>query len=432
MAEVILKICTVILSILGSLYTYRSLFTIIGLFFTRKYKPAKNQHRYGILVAARNEEAVIGHLLESIEKQTYPRELLKIFVVADNCTDRTADVAREHGAICYERKDKERCTKGYALQYLLNCVKRDHAADGVEGYFLFDADNLLSQNFIEKMNDAFDSGEKLITSYRNSKNFADNAISASYAFHWMRTARFENRGRSFLRFPVRIQGTGFLFASELVKDGWNYTSLTEDRAFTSDAIIQRVHIAYHHEAVFYDEQPVSMKIAARQRLRWAKGHMLAFVETTLPLVKNIFGRGGNLISRLASFDMIITNLPGAIPFTVFKVARIILRGMLVGPATVLPGVIALFTKHLSAIPTALALVVTEHKRMQRCGLLKLLWLCAAFPIFSIIGDIATWIALFRKIRWDPIPHKAALGIDDMNDAHSLEQANEANEPVGNH
>lgn len=272
------------------------------------------------------------------------------------------------------------------------------------------------------MNDAFDAGERLITSYRNSKNFADNAISASYAFHWMRTARFENRGRSFLHFPVRIQGTGFLFGAELVKDGWNYTSLTEDRAFTSDAIIQHVHIAYHHEAVFYDEQPVSMKIAARQRLRWAKGHMLAFVETTWPLLKNIFGLRSSLVSRLASFDMIITNLPGAIPFTILKVARIVLRGITIGPATILPAVVTLFTKHLSAIPTALALVVTEYKRMQRCSIPKLLWLCAAFPMFSIIGDIATWIALFKKIRWDPIPHEAALSIDEMNNEHSLEMS----------
>ncbi len=424
MSEILLRFCGVALSVLGALYTYKTIFSVVGLFFTRKYKHAKNKHRYGILIAARNEEAVIGLLLESIEKQNYPKDLLRIYVVADNCTDKTAEVARAHGAICYERTDSEHCTKGYALQYLFECIKRDYSINDVEGYFLFDADNLLSQNFIERMNDAFDSGERLITSYRNSKNFAENAISASYAFHWMRTTRFENRGRSILRFPVRIQGTGFLFASELVKDGWNYTSLTEDRAFTSDAIIQRVHIAYHHEAVFYDEQPVSMKIAARQRLRWAKGHLLAFYETTLPLLKNIFGKDGSLVSRLASFDMIITNMPGTIPFTILKVTRIVLKGILIGPLTVLPGIIQLFVKPLSSIPFALALVVTEHKRLPPCKLPKLLWLCAAFPMFSIIGDIATWIALFKKIRWDPIPHNAALGIDEMNDEHSAKQAKE--------
>lgn len=423
MAEIILQFCSIVLAFLGALYAHKAIFGVVGLFTTKKFAPAKKQHKYGILVAARNEEAVIGHLLESIEKQNYPKELITVFVVADNCTDNTAAVARGHGAICYERFDNERRTKGYALQYLFECIKRDYSILDYEAYFLFDADNLLAKNYIEKMNDAFDSGEKVVTSYRNSKNFADNAISASYAFHWIRTARLENRGRSVLRIPVRIQGTGFLFASELVKDGWKYTSLTEDRAFTADTIIQRVHITYNHEAVFYDEQPVSLSVASRQRLRWAKGHMLAFVETTWPLLKNIFARKNSLLSRLASYDMIVTNLPGAIPYTIIRVLRIAAFGVS-APAGIITNVIALFTKHLSGIPTALALAVLEHKRMQRCSFPKLMWLCFTFPIFSLIGDIATWIALFKKIQWEPIPHNAALGIDEMSDILSEEQNEE--------
>lgn len=423
MAEIILQFCQTTLAILGALYAYRSIFVIIGLFATKKFAPAKKQHKYGILVAARNEEAVIGHLLESIQKQTYPQELLTVFVVADNCTDNTAAVARKHGAICYERFDNERKTKGYALQYLFECIKRDYSILDYEAYFLFDADNLLAKNYIEKMNDSFDSGEKIVTSYRNSKNFADNAISASYAFHWIRTARFENRGRSLLRIPVRIQGTGFLFASELVKDGWKYTSLTEDRAFTADSIIQHVHITYNHEAVFYDEQPTSLSVAARQRLRWAKGHMLAFVETTWPLFKNIFGRRSSILSRLASFDMIITNMPGAIPYTILRLLRISMLAIS-APLGIFANLLGLLTNHLSGIPTALALVIFEHKRMQKCSFPKLMWLCVTFPIFSLIGDIATWVALFKKIQWEPIPHNAALGIDEMSDMHSEEQNEE--------
>ena len=102
-----------ILAIFGILGTP---FWLIGLFFTRKFKPAKVQHKYAICIAARNEETVIGNLLESIRKQDYPSQLLTVFVVADNCTDKTAAVARKYGAICYERfNDKER-TKGFALQ----------------------------------------------------------------------------------------------------------------------------------------------------------------------------------------------------------------------------------------------------------------------------------------------------------------------------
>ena len=138
------------------------------------------------------------------------------------------------------------------------------------------------------MNDSFDAGEKLITSYRNTKNFDESWVASTYALHWLRSIRFNHRARSVLRLATNIQGTGFLFANEIVKDGWKYTSLTEDRALTVDAVAQGYAITYNDAAEFYDEQPTSLKIALRQRLRWSKGHLLAFAETGPYLFINIF------------------------------------------------------------------------------------------------------------------------------------------------
>lgn len=274
--------------ILSILVLHKTLYAVIGLFFTRKFKPAKNKHKYAILIAARNEKNVIGNLLDSINKQDYPSDLLTTFVVADNCTDNTAEIARSKGAICYERFDDEHKTKGYALQYLLNQIEKDYGRMSFEGYFIFDADNLLNKDYISKMNNAFDSGEKIITSYRNTKNFDENWIASTYALHWIRSIRSNHRARSVLRLATNIQGTGFLFASEIVRDGWKYTSLTEDRALTADAVAQGYRISYQDEAEFFDEQPTSLKIALRQRLRWSKGHLQAFVESGPKLFVNIF------------------------------------------------------------------------------------------------------------------------------------------------
>ena len=138
------------------------------------------------------------------------------------------------------------------------------------------------------MNDAFDSGEKIITSYRNTKNFDENWIASTYALHWIRSIRTNHRARSVLRLATNIQGTGFLFSNEIVKDGWHYTSLTEDRALTADAVAQGYQITYQDEAEFFDEQPISLKVALRQRLRWSKGHLQAFVESGPYLFINIF------------------------------------------------------------------------------------------------------------------------------------------------
>ncbi|MBQ7725693.1 MAG: glycosyltransferase family 2 protein [Clostridia bacterium] len=322
-------------SVFSAMIAYRILWRLLGLFFTRKFPPAKRQHRYGIVIAARNESPVIGNLLDSIARQDYPSDLLTIFVVADNCTDNTAAIAREKGAICYERFDSDHRTKGYALQFLFEKIEEDYGRDSFEGYFVFDADNLLKKDYVSRMNDAFDAGSKIITSYRNTKNFTESWVASMYALHWLRSIRFNHRPRSVLRLATNIQGTGFLFSNEIVRDGWKYTSLTEDRALTADAVAQGYEITYQDEAEFFDEQPVSIRISLRQRLRWAKGHLLAFVETGPQLLVNvIFGKrflknpwlkdsetaetttasrfAESLRHRIASYDTLMQLIPFAI------------------------------------------------------------------------------------------------------------------------
>lgn len=281
-------IYVIIGTVIAVLTFHKSIYWAIGFLFTRKFKPAKKKHKYGILIAARNEKAVIGNLLDSINKQDYPKDKLTVFVVADNCTDNTAEIARKHGAKVYERFDDTKKTKGFALEFLFENIEKDYGIDSFEGYFIFDADNLLNKNYISKMNDAFDEGEKIITSYRNTKNFDENWIASTYALHWIRSIRTNHRARSVLRLATNIQGTGFLFANEIVRNGWHYTGLTEDRALTADAVARGYQITYQDEAEFFDEQPISLKVALRQRLRWSKGHLLAFVETGPKLFINIF------------------------------------------------------------------------------------------------------------------------------------------------
>ena len=147
--------------------------------------------------SARNEAAVIGDLLASLRAQTYPRELLTVYVLADNCTDDTARIAREGGAVVYERFNRQQVGKGYALQTLLTHIARDVPA-GYDGYFVFDADNLLSPDYIEQMNRTFSAGHDIITSYRASKNYGDNWISAGYALWFLRESRYLNHARSLL------------------------------------------------------------------------------------------------------------------------------------------------------------------------------------------------------------------------------------------
>lgn len=473
MISTIIKVINTISKVISYLYKYRTIYKLTGVVATRKFPKAKNFHKYAILIAARNEEAVIGNLIESIRCQDYPSELVDIFVVADNCTDGTAKAAREQGAVCYERQDTEHRTKGFALQYLVECIRNDYGIDAYEGYMIFDADNLLKSDFISRMNDSFDAGERIITSYRNTKNFDDNWIAASYGVHWLRTVRNEHRARSLFRLATRIQGTGFLFSWEIIKDGWNYTSLTEDRAFCADAVAKGYKISYNNAAEFYDEQPVDIKIAMRQRIRWAKGHLQAFVETGPQLFAHIFYTGGkandpeicdvpktkfgrfinNIRLRFMSFDMLTVVFPRQLTSFFKKVIVYILRVILVCTTgyTVTAGfgpnfvqwIYKLFGLHWSSesvgqgvtmltlfffawtlysyfngILTAAYVFIMEHRRIMHIKWYKKVWYCLTFPIFDLIGKISMVIALFMKVEWKPIPHNAALSIEELNKKHN--------------
>ena len=458
---------------------HKPFYYVIGFFFTRKFKPAKNKHKYGILIAARNEKDVIGNLLDSINKQDYPKELLTVFVVADNCDDNTAEIARKHGAIVYERFDTVHKTKGFALEYLLDQIEKDYGRLSFEGYFIFDADNLLKQDYISRMNDAFDEGCKIITSYRNTKNFDENWIASTYAIHWLRSIRLNHRARSVLRLATNIQGTGFLFKSIIVKDGWHYTSLTEDRAFTVDAVAQGYEITYQDAAEFFDEQPVSLKVAFRQRIRWAKGHLLAFMETGPYLFINIFfgklfiktrweekekkkGFWNNFVEsirhRFASFDtfgqlvpIVVVNLFRWLIVYVFILAcyrytngieEIVLFGGNTWLAKSLnhffnikitcnPGINALFISigaeilariiyrfgvYFANTWNAIYVFIMERKRIKKMSFGKKVLYTLTWPLFDIIGRYSTYIALFKKVEWKAIPHKSKVTIDDINNS----------------
>ncbi len=293
------------------MYSYQ----IVYMFVAFKAKQDKNPviqnvhpNKYAVIIAARNEELVIGQLIKSIKNQKYPEELIDIFVVADNCTDNTAQVAEQAGAIVRERFNKAQVGKGYALDYMIKIIEREYSSRKYEGYFVFDADNLLDENYIAEMNKTFNQGYRVITSYRNSKNYDQNWISAGYALWFLHEAEYLNLPRMVLNSSCAISGTGFLVHADLIKDngGWIHHLLTEDIEFSVSQIIKGEKIGYCRSAMFYDEQPVTFDQSWHQRLRWAKGFYQVFAKYGRDLISGIFQGKRN---RFSCYDMTMTIMP---------------------------------------------------------------------------------------------------------------------------
>ncbi|HPX00029.1 MAG TPA: glycosyltransferase family 2 protein, partial [Sedimentibacter sp.] len=212
----------IILIIFTGFYSYQIFYLFVALFKKGKNLKASKNHRYAVVIAARNESAVIVQLIKSIKRQNYPGELLDIYVAADNCTDNTAEVARSAGAIVFERFNKQFVGKGYALDYAFkNIIYKKTCYDA---YFVFDADNLLDENYISEMNKVFDNGYKIVTSYRNSKNYDTNWLTAGYSLWFLREAKYLNNSRMILNTGCAISGTGFMVSDDIIRknNGWKH------------------------------------------------------------------------------------------------------------------------------------------------------------------------------------------------------------------
>ena len=438
--EIVMIASAAVGALLGLMMLHFLVYAVIGIFARKIFPKADVKLKYGIIISARNEEKVIGKLIESVRKCKYPQELIDIFVVAHNCTDATAEVSRNAGAIVYEYDNPEERTVGYAYRHLFRMIECDYGTENYDGFLILNADNVVTENYLEKMNDAFVAcGKKcVITSYRNSKNFGENAMSCLYGFFFVAACRLESRGRTVCGCSTRVSGTGYLMPSSTVKDGvWDYVTLTEDWEFSADQITQRHKIVYCDEAMFYDEQPTTFKIMWRQRMRWGKGHMDVFFTRFKKLFVSIFKRAPLLEEQtdrphpeqgkakkkrkrergwfMSSYNMALEVMPLGVISVVLWLVQVILIAL--SPAFgydaasvwrmwgIVTG-ICMVASYVVTVLSAVLLFALEHKRIGKVRFFTLLLAFLTWPFFLILAVVIDVLVLFvKKIEWKPIPHR---------------------------
>ena len=374
-----------------------------------KDKPllVNKNHKFMAIIPAHNEETVIVNLIESLKKQDYPKELLDIYVIADNCTDNTAKIAKEAGAIVYERFDEKNKTKGFAMNWFLN-KKIEEKAD-YDAFCIFDADNIVSVDFIKNMNKKLCQGEEVVQGYRDIKNPTDSWISAGYALFYWTMNRFYHLARYNLGLSPLINGTGFMVKFDIIKqEGWNTKTLTEDIEFSLKNIIKGRKIGWAIDAKVYDEQPIGFKQSWSQRSRWTVGHLQCMKYYTTDLAKSVKEH-----KSLMNFDGLLYILGIPMMLLTFLLLGVNLAIYLVNGMTFIELINNysryLFATFLMHIAIAVLIMVLDKRPIK--PMLKGLIL---YPIF-----MGSWILINLKCiirpntKWEKINHVRDVKINEI-------------------
>ncbi len=396
-------------------YAYQAVYAVIPFLKKKTIHKEVCLHNYAVLICARNEEAVLGQLLKSIQNQDYPKDKITTFVVADNCTDNTAEIAKQYGALCVRRYNSHQVGKGYALHYLLQEIHKNPVyKNAFDGYLVFDADNVLQENYITEMNKTFSDGYRIITGYRNSKNYGTNWISAGYGLWFLRETQYLNRSRMLLNASCAVSGTGFLFSREIIEQtgGWNCYLLTEDIEFTIQNILKGEKIGFCENAVLYDEQPTQFIPSFHQRMRWAKGNIQVYKKYGISLFQTMWKE-----RSLSCFDMSMTSMPaviltvaGVLVNLVHILCAVISESPVGNLLPVLTGLAITFLQtYLTFFLMGTLTTVTEWKQLHCSNLKKILY-NFTFPLFMMTYIPISVCAVFAKVKWVPIKHNVSVSV----------------------
>lgn len=229
-----------------------------------KYK----KNRFCVVIPARNEEKVIGGVLESLFKQDYPNDLFDVYVVPNNCNDNTETVSRKHGAYIFNCEKPVRY-RGDALEQFFEYIISEN--DIYDAFCMFDADNIVEKDFIKKMNDVYNSGVQVAQGYKGSKNPGETWVSGCQAIYfcaWNLLYKVgDNNSKS-----LCITGPGNMIAAEVIKKiPFSTVTITEDIEYSCKCVLNGIAIKHVPDAIFYEEHPTTISVTWTQYRRWFSG-----------------------------------------------------------------------------------------------------------------------------------------------------------------
>ncbi|OGR15815.1 MAG: hypothetical protein A2X81_08240 [Desulfobacterales bacterium GWB2_56_26] len=265
--------------------------------------PAEPLNRFAILVPAHNEELLVGELCESLLQIDYPQEKYEIFIVADNCSDRTAEICKNYPVQVIQRNSPEHGGKGQALA----CGLRYVNLDGFDAVFMVDADNYVDPPILRELSRMLNGGERAIQCYNAVGNRDDSWFTQLLYVSRTIGNQLYHEAKYRLGWSSYLMGNGLCFTSELLrKKGWTAFTAGEDWEYYAQLVEDNIKIGFAANAKVFHQESRSLNQATSQRLRWSSGRFRIAKTLGFRLfVKGIRERNWQKID--ASFPLLFPN-----------------------------------------------------------------------------------------------------------------------------
>jgi len=242
--------------------------------------------RFVVAIPAHDEERVVGNVVADILASDYPQELFEVWVVADGCSDGTADVARRAGASVLELTEPAG-GKAAALRRFLESREPPSEAALV----VVDADNRVPASLLARFSQRLDAGCDAVQAYLDATNPESSWVSLAGAMSYWASNRMVQLARANLGWPVDLGGTGMCVTAGALEGVKGFEeSLVEDQDLTVRLSLAGRRIAWIHGVRVLDEKPSTVSVAVRQRARWAAGRRGSARRHVGPLLRSAWKR----------------------------------------------------------------------------------------------------------------------------------------------
>jgi cellulose synthase/poly-beta-1,6-N-acetylglucosamine synthase-like glycosyltransferase len=370
--------------------TFCASYLLLLTLLSRAPAPTRRSSRnlnFDVVVPAHNEAPAIADVIASLRQLDWPEDRFRILVVADNCTDSTATLARAAGATVLERHDSTRRGKGHALAA---AFQASHECNRAHAVVVVDADSAVSPNLLEAFAVRIEQGARAMQAHYDVLNAQDSwrtrlLTIAMSCFH-----RVRSRAREQLRLSCGIRGNGWCITRDLLlRAPYEAFSLTEDIEYGIDLGMAGERVHYIDEARVSAAMVSGEQAARSQRQRWESGRWQLICSRVVPLLRSAFRRPSRVCADLA-MDLLI---PPLAQVAVVVMLLVILAGI---AGAMLPATLPWLWIGLGCA-FALALYVLRGWQLSGVGMRGLLDLARA-PAF-VVWKIALLIGAKSPTEW---------------------------------